>query len=874
MNASQLCCPDCGSPLGAAVQVVACPRCELPLTGPDALELRRLDIALTGLDAQRAAMLHRRAVLVTALRRRRDADPAAPGAMSAAPLVPAPRTGPQGEVRAPSVQTVLLILGGLLVVVAALVFTAVSWGRLGIGARAAALAAVTAVVLAVPVPLRRRGLAATAEAASVIGVALVLLDCYAARAAGLAGLQRFGTAACLAVETGLVGLGSAAYGRLTRSRAMPVAGLVLAQSTGPLAAVALGVGPAGWSAITLCVAVVDVAAAMLFRRRTAEPSGGPLSGLLSGPVLAVAACWAVASLLFGAAGALAATVYGPALRCCASLAGTAVLGPALALRPGRLTPSARTAAAGLGGVALLVALGTPLRLMLPRPWGLPAQALTAALLAIAVFALHARRRPGPVGADPGAGDLPASAADVHGEGRTWPGPCSVGLAAAGVLVLGATTATALPELLRAVVHPLVRLSGAGGDWRLSAAVLAAVAPVAAVLAAAGFLLGRTGAAGGGAVRRQLYGGGLSIAVLVWALVPVAAGLPPGAAVAAAWAPAPFAAVVLTLRQRSGGDPAVPFCGVAVPLALALTWSLPNRVETLMAWGGSALLAMVLATVLRGAAAAWAGGFAVVVLGFEAARGGLVAGLPLHLAAFGVLGTAVATVPTAAALRRTADRRRVGAAVERAGCGAAAAALLMAAPDPAALSLALAVAGVAAFGAALRSDRRRVAPAAGATLVTASSWVRLAMAGVHAPEPYSLTVAVAALVLGGLRRRRAPGTTSWAAYGTGLTAGLLPSLAAAWVDQHWLRPLLLGLGALTVTLLGAHHRLRAPLLMGGSVLAADGLHELAPGIAQVFGILPRWVPLAAAGLLLLFLGATYEHRLRDARRLRDGLRRLG
>ncbi|MGV9553817.1 SCO7613 C-terminal domain-containing membrane protein, partial [Streptomyces ardesiacus] len=62
-------------------------------------------------------------------------------------------------------------------------------------------------------------------------------------------------------------------------------------------------------------------------------------------------------------------------------------------------------------------------------------------------------------------------------------------------------------------------------------------------------------------------------------------------------------------------------------------------------------------------------------------------------------------------------------------------------------------------------------------------------------------------------------------------------------------------------------------LGGGALALVTLHELAPYLAQVVGALPRWVPLALAGLLLLVLGATYEQRLREARRLRDALGRL-
>ncbi|MFJ2440252.1 SCO7613 C-terminal domain-containing membrane protein [Streptomyces sp. NPDC087658] len=68
-------------------------------------------------------------------------------------------------------------------------------------------------------------------------------------------------------------------------------------------------------------------------------------------------------------------------------------------------------------------------------------------------------------------------------------------------------------------------------------------------------------------------------------------------------------------------------------------------------------------------------------------------------------------------------------------------------------------------------------------------------------------------------------------------------------------------------------LRAPLVLGGVALGLDALHELAPYAVQAMGALPRWLPPAPAGLLLLGVGATYEQRLRDARRLRRGFARM-
>jgi len=189
-----------------------------------------------------------------------------------------------------------------------------------------------------------------------------------------------------------------------------------------------------------------------------------------------------------------------------------------------------------------------------------------------------------------------------------------------------------------------------------------------------------------------------------------------------------------------------------------------------------------------------------------------------------------------------------------------------------LSLVLSLSAVIASGTAVRADRRPAAYAATA-LFALAAWARLAAWGVTAPEAYTVPLSVPALVMGALRRRRDPQASSWVAYGPGLAATLIPSLATAWTDSYATRPWLLGAAALLVTLVGARHRLRAPLLLGGGVLVLDALHELAPYLIQITGLLPRWAPPALAGLVLLAVGATYEQRLRDVRRARNALGRM-
>jgi hypothetical protein len=143
-------------------------------------------------------------------------------------------------------------------------------------------------------------------------------------------------------------------------------------------------------------------------------------------------------------------------------------------------------------------------------------------------------------------------------------------------------------------------------------------------------------------------------------------------------------------------------------------------------------------------------------------------------------------------------------------------------------------------------------------------VRLADADVHAPEPYAVPLALAALLFGFLRRRQSPGTSSFEAFGAGLSLVLVPSLLKAFTDQDPTRSLLLLVVAGAVVLVGAKERLQAPLVIGAAVVVLDGLHLLAPYASA----LPRWTLLAAAGTLLVALGATYEQRLRDVTRLRQ------
>jgi hypothetical protein len=123
------------------------------------------------------------------------------------------------------------------------------------------------------------------------------------------------------------------------------------------------------------------------------------------------------------------------------------------------------------------------------------------------------------------------------------------------------------------------------------------------------------------------------------------------------------------------------------------------------------------------------------------------------------------------------------------------------------------------------------------------------------------------------RQRDHALSSWTAYAPALALTLLPSLAVAWNDDGLTRPLLLGLVAFASTLAGAWTRLQALLLLGGTVLVVNAAHELYPALADLVGDGPRWLPIALTGAALLFTGATYEHRLRDIRRVRASIAKM-
>jgi hypothetical protein len=337
---------------------------------------------------------------------------------------------------------------------------------------------------------------------------------------------------------------------------------------------------------------------------------------------------------------------------------------------------------------------------------------------------------------------------------------------------------------------------------------------------------------------------------------------PGTAVAVA----AFAGLCAA-RLRAGTVVQAVLCALAAGAGLG--GSLATVGTTYAALGAAAAIGVAAALLGRRTAARVIGwlvtgaGAASLVIAL-AVDSGLPAGRTAvgMVAVAGLLLVAVASLP--------GDQRAEIWTVEALSYSAAGAAVLLAAaagPRPTAVIL---VGYGAMLGlSALRPGRRGLAPAAAGCELLAW-WLLLYAAEVGAVEAYTLPVALLALAGGALNLRRRPYQRSWLAYGPALAATFLPSLAlllGGAADPA--RRLLLGLGALVVLVLGAGHRRQAPVVAGAGVLGVLAAYEL----VRFWDMLPRWLPMGAAGLILVMLGATYERRRRDLRRVRDAVTQM-
>ncbi|SJM50971.1 SCO7613 C-terminal domain-containing membrane protein [Gulosibacter sp. 10] len=210
---------------------------------------------------------------------------------------------------------------------------------------------------------------------------------------------------------------------------------------------------------------------------------------------------------------------------------------------------------------------------------------------------------------------------------------------------------------------------------------------------------------------------------------------------------------------------------------------------------------------------------------------LIGGTGLHADAFGILALALAAVATVLAVTSAflcPPGTLARSAVDAATIGSGAAALL------AALAALL-------FGSSLPADA------------------------------FFLAFGLAATVIGLLQLRARPALRSLPALGPGLGLLLLPLWLIELGDPTAARIGVYTLLAVGALLLGALGKLQAPLVLGSAAVVAHiivALNWMVPNLS-----VPWWLWLGSAGALLIFVAATYEARLRNAKSLVRSFRAL-
>ncbi len=827
--------------------------------------------------------------------------------------VPAGGAAAEREVSRGTAANLLLAAGGLLVGIAAVAFTAVSWGSIGTGGRAGILLAVSALALAAPWRLRHRGLGGTAEAIAAIGLALTALDASLLYQLLLAGTDVAAPAAGSAIATAVLATGWAAYGTIAPVRGPRLAAIGLAQFPLPFAALAVAPSLASVTFAMVATAAGDLIIADLAGRRRARPerTAAIVTTVIAGSggvLVALAAAAAVPdereSLRLTAVLILAAGVALAGVRQVRQARQVRQSRPARQLpqpAPGRPVPrglQADDALAAASGALLAAGLGLPAAAALPRPWAAGAFAVVAAAVAAAGWwgpRWLARRDPvadldhggpSPGHASAGPPKAPVSAPaqpPAAGPAPAPPMPAApapaarstmAGLAAGAAAVVGASGVAVVPAAIVALLAPLSwvtrpwsgapdaardALAPAAAEWYGSPAtplVLALVSIACWCVTAP--------------ARSRCRPAALAVAVLACVSIPLAADLRYNVALAVLTA----LAAVLLVAAAALADRILAGTAAVAGLMVAVTaaaWSLTRPAATIAELAVLLACCAVPAAMARTRlpAAAAAAGSVAIAAGLACAIA-LAHELPASHAGFAVLGVAAAAQVVAATF--AAKRPTACLAAEVSGWLAAAAGTGMTLSGPGTASVGLTAAGVLCLSVAARPDRRPLLWA-GLALLSGAVWAWLAVTGVHAPEPYAAPAAAVALAFGWQRSRHGALTSSWAAYGAGLGLLLIPSLVMAWQDQGWVRPLLLGLVAAAVMLAGGRARLQAPLLIGGTVAVLDAGRELADPVIRLAGILPGWVPFAVIGAVLLATGATYEARMRDVARIRAALGQL-
>ncbi|MDP9797544.1 hypothetical protein J2S43_006056 [Catenuloplanes nepalensis] len=348
-----------------------------------------------------------------------------------------------------------------------------------------------------------------------------------------------------------------------------------------------------------------------------------------------------------------------------------------------------------------------------------------------------------------------------------------------------------------------------------------------------------------------------------------------AAVGAPWPAVPAVSLTFGLAALLTAAWVPRTAALLVPVGLvlkfaALAGASPRPASTLAALGLSLIAGVVIGATGRGLRARLSGWLGAVLAAIGlAGTTGAAADLPLRVTAVIILGVAVAALALGALLRRT--RPAEAGPVEVAAHATAVVGFLLVIGVDLRYAAAVALLWSIAIGVrAIFGPWRRPLGLTAAGWLLLAWWLLLGSVRIGVWEAYTLPAALVAAVAGVVAARRWPALSSWRAYAVSVTAALLPSLALVLLgDASWQRRLLLGTGAIILVVAGAIRRRQSPVVLGGGTLLLLSVTE----VARVWDLLPRWLPFALGGLVLVTLAITYERRRRDLTRLRAAVGRM-
>jgi hypothetical protein len=345
----------------------------------------------------------------------------------------------------------------------------------------------------------------------------------------------------------------------------------------------------------------------------------------------------------------------------------------------------------------------------------------------------------------------------------------------------------------------------------------------------------------------------TIATLAACVTPVIAGASAGVACATAAIAMSALIVGLAALDRSRPQLAAAVLPVAIVPAVATTgWAALTSTASVVVLVLGCVIALFATAVARSdrmrvVLGALCGAIAIALAGIATAA----SGKSPATAGF-VLAAAAALVILAGAHARS--RAPEGAALEVTGVAGFIVGAAIASQQTPWFAGALTLLVPTLALAALRRDRRVAYSIAAGAAALAATWAWLAAANVMIVEAYTAPAAAVALGSGLLAWRRGP-ARSWLALGPAIVLGLGPTLLLGIAQDDTTRTLIAAAAAFAIVALGAWKQLQAPLVLGSVALVTLAVDTFGPDIAR----LPRWLPPAVIGLLLMWIGATFETR---------------